>query len=221
MKKSFSRILMSCAMVVAVGGVAVAGNDLWVTQAMAARDNQTSPVISADKISVQKNTNPVIGAETKNETQSKGDYQIVNKPDGQVIVRNLPNGDFKVISDNTKPTFIAGTPGKNDITKEKAIEIAKNAIVEKFSLSDKTLSRFTVTANFNIVNPKLNKEDMKYTTRFKYADLDIVNSKQPTWQVTYDPTNQSDYSEIGHYTVIINSSSGEVVKLSSAADGLG
>ena len=104
MKKSLSRILFSCAMLVAVGAVAVAGNGLLVSQAMAAGDSQTSPVVSADMISVQKNTNPVIGAETKNETQAQGDYQIVNKPSGQVIVRNLPNGDFEVISDNTKPT---------------------------------------------------------------------------------------------------------------------
>lgn len=198
MKKSFSRILLSCAMVVAVGAVAVAGNGLLVSQAMAASDSQTSPVVSADMISVQKNTNPVIGAEIKNETQAQGDYQIVNKPSGQVIVRNLPNGDFEVISDNSKPTFIAGTPGKNDIAEEKAIEIAKKAIVEKFSLSDEALSRFTVTANFDIVNPE-----------------------QPTWNINYAPTNQSDYSEIGNYLVIINSPSGEVAKLLSAADGIG
>jgi len=198
MKKNFSRILLSCAMIVAVGAVAVAGNGLLVSKVMAASDSQMSPVVSADMISVQKNTNPVIGAEIKNKTQEQGDYQIVNKPSGQVIVRNLPNGDFEVISDSTKPTFIAGTPGKNDIAEEKAIEIAKKAIVEKFSLSDEALSRFTVTANF-----------------------DIVNSEQPTWNVNYAPTNQSDYSEIGNYLVIINSPSGEVAKLLSAADGIG
>jgi hypothetical protein len=196
MKKNLSGILLSCAAVVAIGAVVVAGNGLLVANAMAADNDQTSPVVSADKISSQ--TAPSIGAGTKNETQAQDGYQIITKANGQVIVKTLPNGEFEVISDNTKPVFVSGTPGKNDITKEKAIEIARNAIIKKYALSDKTLSRFTVSADFNIVNPK-----------------------QPTWHVNFLPTDQSDYSEIGNYFITINSPSGEVVKLSSAADGVG
>jgi hypothetical protein len=197
MKKNLSRILLSCAVVVAIGAVAVAGNGLILANAIAGT-NQTSPIVSADKVSAQENTGTSIGADTKNEAQSQDGYQIINKANGQIIVKTLPNGDFELISDNTKPTFVSGTPGKNDITKEKAIEIARSAIIKKYALSDEALSKFTVSADFNIVNPE-----------------------QPIWQVNFLPTDQSDYSQIGNYFITINSPSGEVVKLLSAADGIG
>jgi hypothetical protein len=197
MKKTLSRILMSCAMVTAIGGAAVAGNGLLFANAMAA-DHQAVPVISADTITAQGYTDPSAGADTTNETQAQASYQIINKANGQIIIKTLPNGDIEIVSDHTKPVFIAGTPGENDITKENAIEIARDAIVEKYALSDETLSRFTVSTDFNIVDPE-----------------------QPTWHVNFLPTDQSDFSEIGNYFVTINSPSGEVVKLLSAADGVG
>lgn len=198
MKKSFSRILLSCAVVAAIGATAVAGNGLLIANAMAAGSDQTPPVVSEDFVSIQKNTDPAIDTEAVRETQAQEGYQIVNKPSGQVIVKNLPNGDFEVISDNTKPVFVSGTPGKGDLTKEEAIEIAKKAIVKKYALSDETLARFTVSADFNVVNPE-----------------------KPLWGVNFCPTKQSDYSEIGNYFAEINSPSGEVAKLLSAADAVG
>ncbi|MEA4934480.1 MAG: hypothetical protein VB071_13000 [Lawsonibacter sp.] len=198
MKKKFPRILLSSALVMSIGAAAVAGNGLLVAHAMSASNDQSAPVVSAD--TVQGYTDTSIGAKTHAQSSplNTDGYQIVNKPSGQVIVKNLPDGDFLVISDNTKPTFVAGTPGANDISKEKALEIARKAIIEKYALSDETISRFTVSADFDIVNPE-----------------------QPTWKVNYLPTDQSDYSEIGNYFVTIVSQSGEVVKLLSAVDGVG
>lgn len=113
-------------------------------------------------------------------------YQAAIK-EGYIIFENVSN-----------PVFVEGTPSKNDLAEEEAIKTAKNAVVEKFALTDETLSRFSIDTAFNVVNPD-----------------------QPEWCINLYPTNQNDFSEIGDYYITLKSPSGEVIKILSAADGQG
>lgn len=222
MTKSFKKIVLGGAMVVAVGSAIVIGNGSLVTNVLAANNNQKAPVVSADTFStqadaslgqkafnakgdgntasVQYNVNPALKMNVKDLTdaQTKSGYVIIPKNGGQVIAKKTDDGKLQIISNNVKPSFISGTPGKNDITQENAIEIAKKAIIKKYALTDKTLSRFSISAKFNVINPG-----------------------KPEWGIDFYPTIQEDFSEIGNYYIIINSPSGEVTKVLSAADGLG
>jgi hypothetical protein len=94
--------------------------------------------------------------------------------------------------------FIEGVPGEDDIAAETAIETATRAIKDKYALTEKTLARFTSEASFNVANPD-----------------------EPVWTITFNPANNSDFSEIGCYTVTINAKTGEIVNITSAADGIG
>lgn len=96
------------------------------------------------------------------------------------------------------PIYVEGTPGANDIAVENAVDIAKSAIQEKYALTDKTLSRFYVHTGFNVAN---------------------LNS--PTWHIDLNPIIQSDFSEIGCYNVILDSVTGKIIEIGSAADGRG
>ena len=97
-----------------------------------------------------------------------------------------------------EPIFIVGVPGEDDIAAETAIETATRAIKDKYALTDKTLARFTSEASFNVANPD-----------------------EPVWSVVFNPANNSDFSEIGCYSVTINAKTGEIVNILSAADSIG
>ena len=96
------------------------------------------------------------------------------------------------------PEFVEGVPGKDDLTKEAAISAAKKAVQSKYAVTDKTMARFTAYPQFNVADPA-----------------------KPQWAVAFDPTNSSDFSEIGGYYVILNARTGAVIKIMSAADGVG
>lgn len=96
------------------------------------------------------------------------------------------------------PVCVEGTPSANDIAVDNAVDIAKLAIQEKYALTDETLKRFSVHTGFNVVDPK-----------------------HPTWHINFYPTIQSDFAEIGCYNVILDSVTGEIIEISSAADGRG
>ena len=96
------------------------------------------------------------------------------------------------------PVYVEGTPSANDIAVNDAIDIAKSAIQEKYALTDETLKRFSVHTGFNVVDPE-----------------------HPTWHIDFYPTIQSDFAEIGCYYVVLDSVTGEIIQISSAADGRG
>ena len=94
--------------------------------------------------------------------------------------------------------FIEGVPGEGDIAAETAVDIAIRAIQDKYALTDATLARFTSQALLNVVNPD-----------------------EPVWGVSFNPANNSDFTEIGCYNVTINAKTGEIINILSAADGIG
>ncbi len=79
-----------------------------------------------------------------------------------------------------------------------AIQTAKDAIIQGYSLTGETLSKFSIHAALNVIDPKA-----------------------PVWCITFYPTNQNDFSKIGNYYITIDSLSGKVLKIMTAADGVG
>ncbi len=96
------------------------------------------------------------------------------------------------------PVYVEGKPGANDIAAEKAVEIARSAIMEKYALTDDTLKRFSIYSGFNVADPE-----------------------NPKWHVSFYPTDKADYAEIGCYNVILDPVTGKIISITSAADGRG
>lgn len=88
-------------------------------------------------------------------------------------------------------------PPKNAISPEDAEQIARGAIIEKYDLKPELLSRFTVTV------------------------MHRADGTGTFWWVNYYPANGVEYMEIGCYGVWMDSVSGEVTAVTSAADGVG
>lgn len=221
MKKG-KKMILACAATLAIGAGAVIGNGYLVPKVIAADTNQNIPAIMADGAPVQEGAKltpmPVIdtnrqviysskGAidlekfkklEEMNDEQRQEYFASMTVEERTDFSKNLKESAYVLKSKNTNPVFVDGTPSENDMAEEAAVKIAKNAVVEKYALTDETLSRFSIDSAFNVVNPD-----------------------QPEWSITLYPTNQDDFSEIGTYHVTIKSPSGEIVKILSAADAVG
>jgi len=98
------------------------------------------------------------------------------------------------------PNYVLGNQNESEITEEAAIAYAVRALTEKYAIRQETIDSFTVAAKYYI----------------KYED-----ARTPVWWINLEPTNSSDYYEIGCYWVLIDSSTGEAIGLFSAADGRG
>ena len=96
--------------------------------------------------------------------------------------------------------YVKGEAVIGDIGQDDAISISMKAITEKYALKQTTLNRFAVTAEY-------------YTI---YEDIPCA-----VWWVNLYPTNRDEYSEIGCYTAVLNTQTGEVIQLLSAADSKG
>lgn len=94
-----------------------------------------------------------------------------------------------------------GTPLENEISSDKAIEIGIAALAQKYALTQETLDRFTVTAQYYEMTPE---------TPGRHA-----------WWVNLYPTNTDEFSEIGCYWTYIDAETGKALQLNSAADGKG
>jgi hypothetical protein len=93
-----------------------------------------------------------------------------------------------------------GQPDEYDISCDAAIAAATDALTEKYALRQETLDRFDLSAAF-------------YSA---YEDLTA-----PVWFVGLYPKDADAFSEIGCYTALIDSKTGEAVRRLSAADGKG
>ncbi len=225
-----AKVILIFAVTLAIGMTAVIGNSYLVSMVMAADAEQKMPVIADDKVPG--------GEPSVNTVEEQGHIALLQGPDSPKIVvqagkdgslanvhstqiiENIVLKEFgKGLEDLTEAEnialrnilreiapenesgnklFVPGTPSDVDLAEEEAVKIAQNAVVEKFALTDDTLSRFSVHAAFNVVNPD-----------------------QPVWCVTLFPTKQEDFAEIGNYYIVLNSQSGEIVQILSAADGIG
>lgn len=207
MTKKLTKAVLGLAVTAAIGAGVIGVNGYFVANALAANSDQKAPVITADVVPVKADTKP------EAERGSAAGYAATVVVDGngkQTIVWNESlsaedqarlekdlEGGLKA-RENANPTFVAGIPSKNDLTEDEAIETAKSAIVEEFALTDETLSKFSINANFN-----------------------VADSKAPVWSITFYPTKQNDFSQIGNYNITIDSLSGKIIKILSAADGVG
>ncbi|MCB8814039.1 hypothetical protein [Desulfosporosinus shakirovi] len=223
MKKG-QKMILACAATLAIGAGAVIGNGYLVPKVIAADTNQNVPVIETDGVPVQAEAKPspivlidskgqtVLSAQ-KNRTIDLEEFKKVEEMTGleykkyllsmteaerESYSKKLAESGYDLNFKNIKPAFVDGTPSENDMTEEVAVKIAKSAVVEKYALTDETLSGFSIDSAFNVVNPD-----------------------QPEWSITLYPTNQDDYSEIGTYHITVKSPSGEIVKILWAADAVG
>lgn len=126
---------------------------------------------------------------------------IKNGRNGAVIA----NGEEGTGSDQREGIWDEGTPGVNEITREQSLTTAKEKVIEKYALRPEILGKFTIEATYH------------------EAGTYIANSKgnHSVWAIELQPINQSDYQEIGTYAVYINATTGEVIKIFSAADAVG
>lgn len=196
MSKKLSKVVLGLAVTAVIGVGAIGVNALAVSSALAADTNQKAPVITADAAPVETesgNTATVVA-------DGNGNQAIVSEQDKIQFEKDLKAAnDLKAKAEKDyKPTFVAGTPSEKDLTEEKAIELAKKSVDSEYALTDETWSKFSTGAVLN-----------------------VVDLKAPVWSVTFYPTNQNDFSQIGTYNVTIDSFSGKIIKIMSAADGVG
>jgi hypothetical protein len=192
-----------------LAAIAVIGlNGYFVHNVLAANNAQKAPVISKDVVPVKTEVSP------ESDTGSEDVVTVVVDDYGkQTIVwdESLSLEDQARLKMDLEEemkangigisTFVAGTPSENDLAEEQAVEIAKSAvstIIEQYALTDDTLARFSIGTVLNVFDPE-----------------------SPVWSVTFYPTNQNDFSEIGTYNITIDALSGEILTIMTAADGVG
>lgn len=127
-------------------------------------------------------------------SDGNGNQTIISEQDRIQLEKDLA----AKVDKNSDPTFVAGTPSENDLPEEQAVELAKNSVDNEFALTEETWSKFSTNAVLNVADPEA-----------------------PVWSITFYPTNQNDFSQIGTYNVTIDSRSDEIIKIMSAADGVG
>ena len=195
MTKKLTKVALGLAVTAAIGAGAIGVNALAVSSALAANNDQKAPVITSEAAPVNTNAGSATVVADGN-----GNQTIVSEQDKIQFENDLKAAnDLKAkVDKNYKPTFVAGTPSEKDLTKEKAIGLAKKSVDSEYALTDETWSKFSTSAVLNVVDPEA-----------------------PVWSVTFYPTNQNDFSQIGTYNVTIDSLSGEIIKIMSAADGVG
>jgi len=202
--KKLTTLILPGVVTLGIGAGAIFGNGFIASHAMATNINTESPAtITSQNIlaTSQANNKDTV-------TDALHDFGSDVKT---VILKRLGTGsaviigygaDGKILStkqiDNVPLTFVKGEPGENDITKEKAIDVATNALVQKYALKQETLNRFSSHAEFNVVNPD-----------------------SPEWCIDFSPTNPDELSEIGYYYVTVNSKTGEVIQMTSASADVG
>ena len=201
MSKKFPKVafVLSFAVVMTLGI-----NALIVSSIFAEDVNSKPAVITSDNKSESEQVQLKSG-ETISEAvvtiDEHGNKSIVfneslSEEERQQIEKDLES--IKTVNSDDNPSFVEGTPTANDLTQEDALKIAKDALIKKYALSDKTLNMFSVHAAFNVVDPAA-----------------------PTWNITFYPTNNDDFSKIGNYNVTIDSSTGKINSILSAADSIG
>jgi hypothetical protein len=220
MKKTVVKIMLGMAVTAAIGTGAAAGNGFIVSSVLASSGSQDTSVITPDTVPAGKKTDAISSnADTNTNTESPAGYEAVIKVDDngkQTIVfdeslteeqklimekdlerrnKDLNGGEA---SETGNPVFVEGIPSADDLTEEEAVKTAKEAVIKEYALTDATLLKFSVHTAFNVADPEA-----------------------PVWSITFYPTNPDDYSEIGNYNITIDSLSGNIIKILSAADGVG
>ena len=196
MTEKLTKVVLGLAVTAAIGAGAIGVNALAVSSAFAADTSQKAPVITSEAAPVETDS----GNKATVIADGNGNQAVVSEQDKLQLENDLKAAnDLKAKAEkNYNPTFVAGTPSEKDLTEEQAVELAKKSVDSEYALTDETWSKFSTSAVLNVVDPEA-----------------------PVWSVTFYPTNQNDFSQIGTYNITIDSLSGEIIKIMSAADGVG
>lgn len=209
MTKKLTKAVLGLAVTAAIGAGVIGANGFFVANSLAANNNRKAPVVTADTVPVKADIKPeaemgsAAGYAATVLADGNGKQSIVlneslSAEDQARLEKDLEETNKLKKAVNVKPTFVAGVPSENDLPETAAIKTAKDAIVKEYALTDETLSKFSTNAVLNVVDPK-----------------------SPIWSITFYPTNQNDFSQIGTYNITIDSLSGKIIKILSAADGVG
>ncbi|MDR1589420.1 MAG: hypothetical protein LBS51_04430 [Oscillospiraceae bacterium] len=235
MKKSglWQRLFPAAALTLAIGAAAVLGNGWVMSRTLAVNISAESPASVSGE-----------AAETAHPAANVHETKLPDEDGIGTIVKTLENGTSIFVSyvrddENPETTvtltydygdgrtelysyegeaaaavierfggpkrdglsgYEKGQPGENDITRDEAVFTALNALTDKYALRRETLDRFSVTAEF-------------YAAYEELAD--------PVWRVYLYPADADEFPEIGCYTALIDTKTGDAARLLSAADGRG
>ncbi|WP_312940032.1 hypothetical protein [Oscillibacter sp.] len=199
MKAQAKKFVLGLAITAVIGAGVIVANGLFVANALAIDNDQKAPIVTSDVPLVSTNANITTKYVTTVVTNDVGNQTIiwdeVLPDEGQASLEHpfppKENPDSAI-------KFVAGTPSEEDLSETIAIKTAKNAVTEKFALTEETWARFSTSTKFNVADPD-----------------------SPIWGITFYPTDQNDFPLIGTYHVIIDSRSADIIEIMSAADGVG
>jgi ABC-type branched-subunit amino acid transport system substrate-binding protein len=220
MKKT--ALILSCAITLGVGAIVALGNGLIASQAMAASLGTDTAAVVTDTRALSSgiggNTDtvaisPNIKVKEYNVTDEPGTFGkevatvvMMQTDDGVGIMTGYDDGgkfvDKKAFS-GEKLSDIA-VPGEQDIAKEKAIELAKKEIIQKYALDQDTSNKFNSHADFEeVINLK-------------------SGTKTTQWHVIFEPKDpDADFHKIGAYEVILDSRTGKFISAEKTPSNIG
>lgn len=124
-------------------------------------------------------------AEKGKELGSFGDWSLEDKHEYSlwVAAQGIPQ-------DQT----VHGLPGEDNMSRDEAVQLAKETIMKTYRLKKTALARFNVQVEFN-----------------------VIDAGNPVWQIYFDVKNTDDFAALGLYHVSINDATREIVKLEDAS----
>lgn len=155
----------------------------WQT-AGASETQQTPAVVTAPTPEQRKITRTYI-AEKGKELGSFGDWSLEDKHEYSLCVeaQGIPQ-------DQT----VHGLPGEDNMSRDEAVRLAQETIMNTYRLKQATLDRFNVQVEFN-----------------------VIDAENPVWQIYFDVKDTNDFAALGLYRVFINDATKEIVKLEDAS----
>ena len=124
-------------------------------------------------------------AEKGKELGSFGDWSLEDKHEYSLWVeaQGIPQ-------DQT----VHGLPGEDNMSRDEAVQMAKETIMKAYRLKEAALDRFNVQVEFN-----------------------VIDAECPVWQIYFDVKDTGDFAALGLYRVFINDATREIVKLEDAS----
>jgi hypothetical protein len=221
--------MLSGAVTLGLGAGAIFGNGALASQAMAlgiggehseaiaAADRETAPRSETQSNPAQQDGTATILKTLENGTTVLVEYFYGNGGAKATVTYESPDGErtsssydgdaaeaaierFGGPKRNIPDRYVEAELGECDISEETAVLAAIDELTQKYALKQTLLDKFTVTAKFYAA----------------YEDLSA-----PVWWINLYPADTEEFSETGSYTAILDASTGEALKLLSAADGKG
>lgn len=146
---------------------------------------QQSPAVVAAPTPEQRKITRTYIAEKGKELGNFGDWSLEDKHEYSLWVeaQGIPQ-------DQT----VHGLPGEDNMSRDEAVQLAKETIMKAYRLKENALARFNVQVEFN-----------------------VIDAANPVWQIYFDVKNTDDFAALGLYRVFINDATREIVKLEDAS----